>query len=188
MTPNLIVIDNFLAPEAAETLCTALLHVDAARVSRTTKSFTEGDPDVERRYQVIDGDWFQENAQIAWSAYTEAGRIAAATLAVDVKGPIEQRSDLVAKIYEPGFGFLDWHRDLNLVSGVLYLTECDGGDTEFEDMRVHPSPGRLVLFRGNLLHRANHVISGKKVNLIMNFYEKGTESRPDTYDLMLGAS
>lgn len=73
-----------------------------------------------------------------------------------------------------------WHYDTNPVTALLYLTDCEGGYTEFTDgTRLAPAAGRLALFDGrNYLHRAAVVRTGTKVTIPLNYYLINDQYRP----------
>lgn len=99
-----------------------------------------------------------------------------------------ERAAFYIKKYVPPDGEQGWHYDTNCLSGILYLTNNDNGETEIitecnNRVKVFPRAGKLLVIKGGTIwHRAAPVKSHDKITMIMNFYLPGYEKRPDWID------
>jgi len=86
--------------------------------------------------------------------------------------------------YSPGSVGYDWHNDFmydddpnrigcRTVTWMIYLNECEGGETEFKfGKKVKPETGKVVFFPSTwcMIHRGCPVISGNKYLCVGWFY------------------
>ena len=86
--------------------------------------------------------------------------------------------------YSPGSVGYDWHNDFMLddihrkggvrtITWMIYLNECEGGETEFKfGKKIKPETGKVVFFPSTwcMIHRGCPVISGSKYLCVGWFY------------------
>lgn len=175
---NLAVVDDFYD---AEIVRNTIEHAPAFQwvsVDKVTAALVGDSEPVERHYGVLDGEWLNSGVNV--SLYQLAYETVRATLdARAIESPFA-RSAMCLKRYAAPDGLQGWHFDTNPISAVLYLTSCQGGQTELRGLgSVEPRPNRLVMFRGGAIeHRAARVTAGEKLVAVMNFYLPGDCTRP----------
>ena len=67
-----------------------------------------------------------------------------------------------------------YHRDPNNITVMLYLTESDDGETLFQQenntlLGVLPALGRIVIFDGNIVHKATTHRNKARLNLVLKY-------------------
>lgn len=101
------------------------------------------------------------------------------------------RSKFSAKVYPEG-GEQGWHYDSNPITFLLYLSEGEGGETEFmpgpQTFTLVPKKGRAVMFEGRTLWHRSKPTKSEKISCSWNFYRTGDVWRPEGMDeLVYGA-
>ena len=175
---SLAVIDGFVRPDAIGRIFAEVKKYRFVEVHKTTESMTGG-REVRRDYAVLDGQHIQNQCPDLWLIYDQATEAVRNVFNSQCLPRLYNRADFVLKDYAAPEGKQSWHRDVNPIGAVIYLTECEGGETEFEaGLSVSPRPGRLAIFDGHLAHRCATVTDGHKWAFICNWYLPGITDRP----------
>ena len=182
---SLVVIDSFMLPDAIGRVFAEVKKYRFVDVHKTTASIVGG-RDVRRDYAVLDGQHIQNKCPNLWAIYDSATEAVRNVFDAQCLPRLHNRADFVLKDYAAPQGKQSWHRDVNPIAAVIYLTDCVGGETEFENgLSVSPRPGRLAIFDGHIPHRCATVREGHKWAFICNWYLPGFTDRPDHADHVL---
>jgi len=160
------------------------------------------------RYEVIDGEIISKSLPRVWETYLNLGL---RMRTMSRHGGLEPMANLAASvnvnITGPG-GEYRWHYDRNLITAILFLTPCEGGELEaFPNYRIGlghehldrlvasrvartafsarkqvvvPKPGRLVVMQADVcLHSVRPVTGGERICLVMA-YDPPAHTAPNT--------
>lgn len=178
---SLLIVDHFLRPDAIAGIIESVQDIHWTTVHKTTPAIEGTDtPQVERFYDVIDGQKLTHKAPHLWEIYENIGAVVRECFNAEALTRLHNRADFVLKRYYPPAGRQSLHRDVNPIGAALYLTnEIQGGETVFETgLSVKPRGGRLAIFDGHIPHESAPVRRGEKWAFICNFYLPGQSDRP----------
>lgn len=134
------VLDGYLSSEGCQQL---LSKVGRYRQTHELAEIYRPIKDRPLRYYVIDGEQILEHLPDIWNLYQEEIRSLASTLAgQDLEPLANARVGVNVNIMPPGRSSYRWHYDRCSATGILYLNEVEGGQTE-----LYPNY-RLLLKKG----------------------------------------
>ena len=120
------VVENFLAPSRCDEL---LEQVEKYRAHRELPLIVRRETDRSLYYRVIDGDQVCRFLPQVIQLYSETTHFARQICGLDL-APLENRAASVNINITPVGGEYRWHYDRNAVTGILYLNQVSGGETD----------------------------------------------------------
>jgi len=146
--------------------------------------------DVPWAFSVVEGDVVRDRLPWLWRLYHGALRdFAAKAAGFPLFAANRLRASITLNILSGAGAWSDWHKDMNQVTGLLFVTVSDpdgAGDLLFRDgagreARLVPRPGLFVCFEGAVEHRVAAISSaGPRLSLPMLYYRSATD-QPAAY-------
>lgn len=142
--------------------------------------------------RIVSGEVAQEKLPWLWDLY--AGRLRRfVEICIDAPVYVQNLTPaaLTINVLSGADARYEWHVDTNPVTGILYLSEAQGGRLVFRGSSayVRPRVGRFICFRtAGVEHRVTPLAGGIRISVPMNYFLSATDQeRPADLDQQIYA-